>query len=129
MERDWRNPERVAPWKPRQKFRVSPAGLEAARRYREAMDGAQKAGDPRAALERAKQDWAAEHTLRAPDGILLEEFANGRETLAELQETMDALGLSLREARGTLDRLVAARFLEPLEPAAPTLPPSFRGRF
>ena len=35
----------------------------------------------------------------------------------ELQPTLEACNLSLREARGTLDRLVAARLIEPHDAA------------
>ncbi len=49
------------------------------------------------------------------DGILLEDLAAGCASLAELQKTLEACNLTLREARGTLDRLVLARLIEPLE--------------
>jgi len=126
---DWRNPERVVPWKPRHRFRTTVAGSEAAARYRSMMTTAQQADDPRAALERTKQEWASEFRVRSGDGILLEELATGATTLAELQPTLEACDLSLRDARGVLDRLVAAGLIESLEPlgAAGPLRPSPRG--
>jgi hypothetical protein len=127
MEHDWRNPERVAPWKTRQRFRVSSLGEEAARRYRSAMEEAQQAPDARAALERAKQEWATTLALRPGDGILLEEMVGGRTSLAELLEILETLGTSLREARGTLDRLVAGGLIEPLQTASAPGPPPLRG--
>ena len=126
MDHDWRNPERVAPWKARQRFRVSSQGQDAALRYRAEMERAQQGPDPRAALDRAKREWAASLALRPGDGILLEEMVGGRTSLAELQETLEALGTSLREARGTLDRLVAGGLIEPLQ-AATAMPPPLRG--
>ncbi len=117
MSFDWRNPERVAPWKPKQRFRVTPSGQAAVESYRAAMRTAQEAGDPRAELESAKGTWAVGLGLRPVDGILLEDLAGGRSSLAELRDTLDSIDLSLREARGILDRLVKARLIEPLEPS------------
>ena len=121
MAFDWRNPERVAPWKPRHRFRTTEAGVSAAGRYREMMSAAQQAPDARIALDQAKQEWASGLNLRTGDGILLEEMAGGAASLAELQPTLDACDLSLREARGVLDRLIAAGLIESLEATvAPT---------
>ncbi|HET9326863.1 MAG TPA: hypothetical protein VFQ05_08840 [Candidatus Eisenbacteria bacterium] len=130
MSHDWRNPERVAPWKPRHRFRTTEAGVQAASRYREMMAAAQQAPDARTALDRAKQEWAASLNVRSGDGILLEDMAGGALSLAELQPTLEACDLSLREARGVLDRLIAAKLIEPLEPTGATTherwsPPSY----
>src|SRR5262245_52093675 len=114
MSHDWRNPERVVPWKPRQQFRVTPGGSEAIERYRGAVHAAQRGADPRAALDRAKEEWAASLKLRPADGILLEDLAAGHTSLADMEETLTACNLTLREARGTLDRLIAAGLIEPL---------------
>ncbi len=115
MSHDWRNPERVAPWKPRHRFRTTEAGGQAAGRYRAMMSAAQQAEDARTALDQAKQSWATSLGLRTGDGILLEEMAGGALSLAELQPTLEACDLSLREARGVLDRLIAAGLIEPLD--------------
>lgn len=130
MSHDWRNPERVAPWKPRHRFRTTEAGVQAASRYREMMAAAQQAPDARTALDRAKQEWAASLNVRSGDGILLEDMAGGAVSLAELQPTLEACDLTLREARGVLDRLIAAKLIEPLESAGATTherwsPPSY----
>lgn len=117
MSHDWRNPERVAPWKPRQRFQVTDDGREAVERYRQAMSAAQASEDARSELDAAKARWAGALALRPIDGILLEDLAAGRLSLAELQPTLEACNLSLREARGTLDRLVAARLIQPHDPA------------
>ena len=115
MSHDWRNPERVVPWKPRHRFRTTDAGAAAAGRYRAMMSTAQQSEDARVALEEAKQTWASGVGVRTGDGILLEEMAAGAETLAELQPTLEACDLSLRDARGVLDRLISAGLIEPLE--------------
>jgi len=115
MSQDWRNPERVVPWKPRQQFRLTPGGSDAIERYREVVNSAQQAVDPRPALERAMEEWATTLKLRAADGILLEDLATGHTSLAEMGETLRACNLTLRDARGTLDRLIAAHLIEPLE--------------
>ena len=117
MSHDWRNPERVAPWKPRQRFQVTSEGREAVERYRQAMQAAQATDDARRELDVAKERWAGGLGLRPIDGILLEDLAAGRLSLAELQPTLEACNLSLREARGTIDRLVAARLIEPHDAA------------
>ncbi|TMQ64298.1 MAG: hypothetical protein E6K78_09500 [Candidatus Eisenbacteria bacterium] len=117
MTFDWRNPERVAPWKPKQRFLVTEPGRAAAETYRAAVRRAQGAQDPRLELERAKGAWATSLGLKPVDGILLEDLAAGRTCLAELRQTIEACDLSLREARAILDRLVAARLIEPLERA------------
>jgi hypothetical protein len=120
MAHDWRNPERVVPWKPRQRFQVTSLGHDAASSYNAAMRGAQNVPDARGALERAKQEWAERYRVKPVDGILLEDMAGGRTCLAELQETLEACGLTLRDARGTLDRLRAADLIQPLEVTTPT---------
>jgi len=79
------------------------------------MSAAQQADDARSALERAKQEWATSLGVRPGDGILLEEMAGGAASLAELQPTLEACDLSLRDARGVLDRLVAGGLIESLE--------------
>ena len=122
MSHDWRNPERVAPWKPRQRFLVTDEGRAAVERYREAMRSAQAAEDARRELEAAKEQWAGSLGLRPMDGILLEDLAAGRLSLAELQPTLEACNVSLREARGTLDRLIAARLITPLDAASDRQP-------
>jgi hypothetical protein len=42
-------------------------------------------------------------------------MAAGRTCLAELNETLEAVGLSLRDARGALDRMRAAELVQPLD--------------
>ncbi|TMQ73532.1 MAG: hypothetical protein E6K81_04260 [Candidatus Eisenbacteria bacterium] len=115
MAFDWRNPERVVPWKPRQRFRLSALGHDAASRYQSAVRAAQESASQRSELERAKQAWADGLKLRPMDGIVLDELVAGRTSLAEMKETLEACGLTLREARGAIDRLRAAQLVEPLE--------------
>jgi len=115
---DWRHPERVMPWKPRQRFLVTQAGHEAAERYRLAVHGAQQGVDPRVALEQAMREWADSLRLKPEDGMLLEDLAAGRASLAEMKPTLDSVNLSLREARGTLDRLIAAQLVTPVPTAS-----------
>jgi hypothetical protein len=86
------------------------------------MEAAQRAADARVALDQAKQEWASSLNLRPGDGILLEEMAGGAATLAELQPTLEACDLSLREARGVLDRLIAAGLIESLESTGTATP-------
>ena len=115
MAFDWRNPERVVPWKPRQRFRLSPPGHDAAARYQSVVSAAQQSASQRTELDRAKQQWADDLRLRPMDGIVLDELVAGRTSLAEMKETLEACGLTLREARGAIDRLRAAQMIEPLE--------------
>jgi hypothetical protein len=115
MAFDWRNPERVVPWKPRHRFHLSELGLTAARDYQGAVHAAQLSASQRTELDRAKQEWADGLKLRPMDGIILDELVAGRTCLADMKETLDACGLTLREARGAIDRLRAAQLIEPLE--------------
>ncbi|MGH7730159.1 MAG: hypothetical protein ACRENJ_02815 [Candidatus Eiseniibacteriota bacterium] len=115
MAFDWRNPERVVPWKPRQRFHLAPLGQAAAESYQNAIRAAQQSESPRAALDRAKQEWADGLKLRPMDGIVLDELVAGRTCLAEMKETLDSCGLTLREARGAIDRMRAAQLVEPVE--------------
>lgn len=115
MAFDWRNPERVVPWKPRQRFLLASLGRAAAESYENAVRAAQQSASQRAELDRAKQAWADGLKLRPMDGIVLEELAAGHACLAEMKETLDSCGLTLREARGALDRLKAAQLIEPVE--------------
>jgi len=115
MAHDWRNPERVVPWKPRQRFRVGPLGHTAAQGYQSAVLAAQQSASPRTELELAKQRWADGLGLRPADGIVLDELVAGRECLADMKGTLEACALTLRDARGALDRLRAAQLIEPVE--------------
>ena len=115
MAFDWRNPERVVPWKPRQRFHLSALGHAAAESYQSTVLAAQRSASQRTELDRAKQAWADGLKLRPMDGIMLDELVAGRTCLAEMKETLAACGLTLREARGALDRLRAAQLIEPLE--------------
>ena len=78
---------------------------------------AQRGDSPRSALVTAKQAWADEYRLRPQDGIVLDDMVSGNTSLAELGPTLEACGLTLRDARGTLDRMRAANLVEPLEEA------------
>ncbi len=111
---DWRNPERVVPWKPRQRFHLAATGRAAAESYQAAVRAAQASAEQRTELESAKQAWADGLRLRPMDGIVLDELVAGRTCLAEMKETLDACGLTLREARGAIDRLRAAQLIEPV---------------
>jgi hypothetical protein len=115
MAFDWRNPERVVPWKPRQRFLLASLGRAAAESYEHVVRAAQRSTSPRTELDRAKQAWADGLRLRPMDGIVLEELAAGRDCLADMKDTLEACGLTLREARGALDRLRAAQHIEPVE--------------
>jgi hypothetical protein len=120
MAFDWRNPERVAPWKPRQRFLLAALGRAAAESYQLAVHNAQQSSSPRTELDRAKQAWADGLKLRPMDGIVLDELVAGRMCLADMKETLESCGLTLREARGAIDRLKAAQMVEPVESGEPS---------
>ena len=100
MAFDWRNPERVVPWKPRQRFQLSALGAAAAGSYQSTVLAAQRSASQRTELDRAKQEWADGLKRRPMDGIVLDELVAGRTCLAEMKQTLEACGLTLREARG-----------------------------
>ncbi|NOT34420.1 MAG: hypothetical protein HOP12_09650 [Candidatus Eisenbacteria bacterium] len=113
---DWRHPERVVPWKPRHRFRVTEAGRSAFDDYSRVLKLAQDASNPREALDGAKTAWAEPFKLRTSDGIVLEDLVSGRTCLADIAETLAACDLTLREARGAIDRLLAASLIESVDP-------------
>ena len=114
---DWKNPERVMPWKPRHRFAVTPLGHEAMERYRAAVTTAQAGQMQRTELELAKERWATDLRLRAIDGIVLDELASGHNCLADLKPALESCDLNLRAARGAIDRLLAAGLVESLDPS------------
>jgi hypothetical protein len=116
---DWRNPERVVPWKPRHRFAVTASGRDAIEGYHRTVTEAQQSADPRAELDAAKKTWADQFKLRPSDGIILDELTEGRVTLADMSDALAACDLSLRDARGAVDRLLAAGLIESLEPIRP----------
>ena len=115
MAFDWRNPERVVPWKPRQRFHLAPLGHAAAESYQNTIRAAQLSPTPRSELDRAKQTWADGLGLRPMDGIVLDELVAGRTCLAEMKEPLESCALPRRDARGAVDRLRAAQLIEPVE--------------
>ena len=114
---DWKNPERVMPWKPRHRFEVTPLGREAIERYHAAVTLAQGGADPRGSLETAKSEWAETLKLRAFDGIVLDELVAGHGCLADMMPALEACDLNLRAARGAVDRLLAAGLIGSLDPS------------
>jgi len=116
---DWRNPERVVPWKPRHRFAVTAPGKDAIEGYHRVVVEAQQSADPRSELEAAKKTWADQFKLRPSDGIILDELSEGRITLADMADALAACDLTLRDARGAIDRLLAAGLIESLEPTRP----------
>jgi hypothetical protein len=116
---DWRNPERVVPWKPRHRFAVTDAGREAIAGYHQAVAEAQNSPDPRVQLEAAKKTWADQFKLRPSDGIILDELSKGGITLADMSDALASCDLTLRDARGAIDRLLAAALIQSLEPIRP----------
>ena len=106
----------MVPWKPRHRFVVTMAGHEAIQRYRSAVSTAQNGPDARAQLDLAKQVWADELKLRENDMIVLDELAVGAASLTDMKAALDSVGIPLRDARGSLDRLIAAGLIESLDP-------------
>jgi hypothetical protein len=115
MAFDWRNPERVVPWKPRQHFHLTSLGHAAANSYESMVRAAQQSASQRTELDRVKQEWADGLKLRPMDGIVLDELVSGRTCLADMKDTLEACGITLREARGAIDRMRAAQLVEPVE--------------
>jgi hypothetical protein len=119
MAHDWRNPERVQPWKPRQRFLVTTLGRQAVERYHETIGAAQDSADPRTALESAKQTWAVALSLRPTDAMVLEDLAAGHTSLAELRGIARGGGTEPPRRAGCADRLKAAALIEPVADGAP----------
>jgi len=99
-------------WPRGQKFRLTPLGQEAEGGYQQVLQGARQAGG-RAAFDEATKSWAAPLGLQAGDGAFLGELKAQPRTIVDLLELLQDGGATKVEVKAALDRLIAAKLVEP----------------
>jgi hypothetical protein len=99
-------------WPRGQRFRLTPAGLEAETSYQQVLQGARDKGG-RSAFDEATVSWATPLGLKASDGAYLSELKTAPRTVVELVELLEDGGATKVEAKAALDRLIAAKLAEP----------------
>lgn len=105
----------------RGRFRLTERGCAALREYRDAVEGARRAGD-RVALDEAKDRWARPLGLEATDALVLDELETIPRSILELSRSLDTCGLKRPAIQSGIDRLAQGQLIElatppPREPA------------
>jgi hypothetical protein len=110
-------------WAPRQRFTLNEVGRQAKASYDSAVVAAHEHGGGRDVLEAAQQAWATVYGLQPGDGLLLDEFARAKATVAQASEALADCGITRPEAQAATDRLFKAGLLEadPLPASAQTV--------
>lgn len=100
-------------WPRGQKFQLTAAGRDAEARYQEALKGAHQAGG-RAAFDEATAAFAGPLNIKPGDGAYLEELKAQPRTIVDLVEALQDGGATKAEVKAALDRLIAAKLVEPV---------------
>lgn len=100
-------------WPRGQKFRLTALGQDAVAKYQDVLKGAREAGG-RAAFDEATKAFAAPLGLQAGDGAFLSELKAQPRTIVDLMELLQDGGATKAEVKGVLDRLIAAKLVEPV---------------
>ncbi|MHB8419876.1 MAG: hypothetical protein ACYDCL_17510 [Myxococcales bacterium] len=113
MIESFKRPPGALRWPPRQRFRLTAAGLEARGRREQLIGSARGSEGGRDAQEQAEREWATPLAVDPADGIYLDELASGPRTAAHLAEALADCGLTRVEAQAAIDRLFKAGLVEP----------------
>jgi len=110
-------------WSRSQRFRLTPAGREAGRAYREDIVASRvEAG--RKSFDAARAEWAARLALEPTDGLYLGELLEAPRTIPEIAASLDGCGPQRSDVRAAIERLVRVRMMELVAPPpAPPAPP------
>jgi hypothetical protein len=100
-------------WPRGQKFRLTALGQETESRYQEVLGAAREAGG-RAAFDEATKAFAAPLGLQPGDGAFLAELKPQPRTIVDLMELLQDGGATKAEVKAALDRLIAAKLVEPV---------------
>lgn len=100
-------------WPRGQKFRLTALGQEAEARYQQILQGARDAGG-RVAFDEATKAFAAPLGIQAGDGAYLGELKLQPRTIVDLLEQLQDGGATKAEVKAALDRLIAAKLVEPV---------------
>ena len=103
-------------WGRSQRFRLTPAGREAGRAYREDIVASRvEAG--RKSFDVARAEWAARLALEPADGLYLGELLESPpRTIPEIAASLDGCGPQRSDVRTAIERLVQVRMLELVAP-------------
>ena len=107
-------------WGRSQRFRLTPAGREAGRTYRQDIVASRvEAG--RKSFDAARAGWAARLALDPTDGLYLGELLEAPRTIPEIAAALDGCGPQPSDVRAAIERLVQVRMMD-LVPPPPTRP-------
>jgi len=110
-------------WSRSQRFRLTPAGREAGRAYRQDIV-ASRAEAGRKSFDAARAEWAARLALEPTDGLYLGELLEAPRTIPEIAASLDGCGPQRSDVRAAIERLVRVRMMELVAPPpAPPAPP------
>ena len=109
-------------WARSQRFRLTPAGRDAGRSYREDIVASRvEAG--RKSFDAARDAWAARFSLESTDGLYLVELLEASRTIPEIADSLDGCGPQRAEVRAAFERLVRVHMIELVAPPAQPPPP------
>ena len=110
-------------WSRSQRFRLTPAGREAGRAYRQDIVASRvEAG--RKSFDAARSEWAARLALEPTDGLYLAELLEASRTIPEIAASLDGCGPQPSDVRAAIERLVQVQMMELVAPPpAPPAPP------
>ena len=110
-------------WSRSQRFRLTPAGREAGRAYRQDIVASRvEAG--RKSFDAARAEWAARLALEPTDGLYLGELLEAPRTIPEIAASLDGCGPQRSDVPAAIERLVQLRMMDLVPPPpAPPAPP------
>ena len=112
-------------WSRSQRFRLTPAGREAGRAYRQDIV-ASRAEAGRKSFDAARAEWAARLALEPTDGLYLGELLEAPRTIPEIAASLDGCGPQRGDVRAAIERLVDVRMMELVAPPPPPPAPPRR---
>ena len=112
-----------AKWSRSQRFRLTAAGREAERVYRQDIVASRAEGG-RKSFDAARGGWAAKLALEPTDGLYLGELVEAPRTIPEIAASLDGYGPQRGDVRAAIERLLRLRMMELVAPPpAPPAPP------
>ena len=110
-------------WSRSQRFRLTPAGREAGRAYRQDIVASRvEAG--RKSFDAARAEWAARLALEPTDALYLVELLEAPRTIPEIAASLDGCGPQRSDVPAAIERLVQLRMMDLVPPPpAPPAPP------
>lgn len=94
-------------WPRSQRFEISAKGREAEEKYGELI-AASRAEEGRKSFDAARDAWASAWSMQPADGLYLGELKAAPRTLEELDLALRDCGVTRREIKGGIERLMTA---------------------